>query len=113
MISDDKKFIRVKKVYTHDGETITNIEFMTVKDFKLIKNDKFHGGGSPVEFPFKWWEIQRLFIIPSIYLSHFLFKNLHLKETTATMIVIKVAISLFEIIMTWYISKYILDKIFN
>lgn len=110
----EKSFIRIKESFNTNEikeRQYSKISIITFKDYLQKTNYKAYGYGIK-PYPYKWWQVWYLIEVPAFYLWLLLFKNSRWKDFKATHIATKVAIVLIEASITFFFTKYLLEKIF-
>ena len=110
----EKSFVRIRETFNTNEikeRQYCKISLITFSDYLNKPNYKIYGHLIE-KHPYKWWQLWYIIEVPAFYLWLLLFKNSRWKAFKATHILTKIAIVLIEASITFFFTKYLLEKIF-
>jgi hypothetical protein len=113
-LRDKNKIVRIKETHnTNDTiERHFNEVYLTTFSEYLSKSFYKSYGHSIDLYPYKWYEIERLYEVPYFYFSsrQERFKNITANKTLLIKVVIRLASWTVSTVITFIITKYIFEK---
>jgi len=112
-LTDKNKIIRVKETHNTDQSTDRHYYEIYLTTFsEYLSKTYYKGYGHSIDlFPYKWYEIEKIYEVPYFYLSsgQGRLKNITANKTPLIKAVVRLASWTTSTVITFVITKYILE----